>query len=69
VGEKWVADDCSYLCKSLFQYDLKNTALSSKIKRGWVGVQCFLEMLQLSFLINKKLGKPRRGGIIFDFNH
>ncbi|VVH66032.1 hypothetical protein BSPLISOX_2102, partial [uncultured Gammaproteobacteria bacterium] len=28
-----------------------------------------LEMLQLSFLINKKLGKPRRGGIIFDFNH
>ncbi|VVH64656.1 hypothetical protein BSPLISOX_2750 [uncultured Gammaproteobacteria bacterium] len=26
VGEKWVSDDCSYLCKGLILIDLRKTA-------------------------------------------
>jgi hypothetical protein len=32
VGEKWVADDCSYLCKGLYNVDMRKKPILSNIK-------------------------------------
>ncbi|VVM20772.1 hypothetical protein BSPWISOXPB_6079 [uncultured Gammaproteobacteria bacterium] len=33
VGEKWVSDDCSYLCKGLYNVDMRKKPILSNIKK------------------------------------